>query len=183
MRSTVEILFEASYCNQWPMIEIIINNQLVWSDRIINQQVIKLEFDVADHNTVSIGYLDKKQGPDQWDTELDEQGNIVADQHAIIKMIKIAGSRCDFLINDMVYQNTKGNTLSNLFGFMSEPGYYKIEFPCEIYNWVLKNRQAKIFDTKQRSSSLDYWTNYIGNNDDPETEKLLKKIKSLLEQL
>jgi hypothetical protein len=48
---------------------------------------------------------------------------------------------------------------------------------------VLKNRQAKIFDAKQRSSSLDYWTNYIGNNDDPETEKLLKKIKSLLEQL
>jgi hypothetical protein len=40
-----------------------------------------------------------------------------------------------------------------------------------------------ITQTQKRSSSLDYWNNYLGNPNDPKTRVLLAEITELLDKV
>ena len=103
--------------------------------------------------------------------------------YCVIKNIRVGKSRCDFLIGDLVYHCNDGTVAKNLQGFMSEKGHYVIEFPGDVYNWILEKRKEKIFHQPERSSSLDYWTNYIGDNSHDEVNRLLNEIKQMLKNL
>ena len=48
------------------------------------------------------------------------------------------------------------------------------------YYDILEKRKEKIFHQPERSSSLDYWTNYIGDNSQAEVNQLLQEIKQIL---
>jgi hypothetical protein len=172
-----------SFCNSWPLISVEVNGQELWRDYVEQPQTIAVEFESQDQNQVFIKYLNKNQGPVLWDTVVDSDGKILQDQFCIIKDIRIAKSRCDFLLYDLVYHGADGTNTANLLGFMSTIGYYSIEFPKDAYSWILEKRKEKIFHQPERSSSLDYWTNYIGDNSHAEVNQLLQEIKQILKQL
>ena len=127
--------------------------------------------------------MNKNQGPVLWDTVVDAEGKILQDQFCIIKDIRVAKSRCDFIIHDLIYHGDDGTSTDNLHGFMSKRGHYCFEFPQDVYGWILDKRREKIFHQPDRISSLDYWTNYIGDNSHAEMNKLLLEIKQILNKL
>lgn len=172
-----------SFCNAWPLISVEVNAQELWCDYVDRPQTIAVEFEPQQHNQVYIRYLNKNQGPEIWDTVVDAEGKILQDQFCIIKDVRVAKSRCDFIIYDLIYHGNDGTATANLQGFMSKKGHYCFEFPQDVYGWILHKRQEKIFHRPDRSSSLDYWTNYIGDNSHAEMNKLLLEIKQILNKL
>lgn len=165
------------------MLAVEINGQELWCDYVDHAHTIKVEFEPQDQNQIYIKYLNKNQGPEIWDTIVDPQGRILQDQFCIIKDIRIAKSRCDFLLNDLVYYDNSKGPVPNLYGFMSTRGHYCFEFPKDVYTWILDQRRQKIFHRPERSSALDYWTNYIGDNSHAEVNQLLQEIKQILKNL
>lgn len=172
-----------SFCNAWPLISVEINGQALWREHVEHPQNIAVEFEPQQLNQVYIRYLNKNQGPEIWDTIVDVDGKILQDQFCIIKDIRVAKSRCDFIVPDLIFHGDDGTTTANLQGFMSQKGHYYFEFPQDVYGWILNKRQEKIFQRPERSSSLDYWTNYIGDNNHSETNRLLLEIKQILHKL
>jgi hypothetical protein len=172
-----------SFCNSWPLISVEVNGQELWCGYVDSPQIIAVEFKPQEHNQVLIRYLNKNQGPVLWDTVVDAEGKILQDQFCIIKDIRVAKSRCDFIIHNLIYHGDDGTSTDNLHGFMSKRGHYCFEFPQDVYGWILDKRREKIFHQPDRISSLDYWTNYIGDNSHAEMNKLLLEIKQILNKL
>jgi hypothetical protein len=183
MNSTFDFYATPSFCNSWPLISVEVNGQECWHGYVEHPQTIAVEFELQEHNQIYIRYLNKNQGPTTWDTEIDSNGNILQDQYCIIKNIRVGKSRCDFLISDLVYHGDDGTADCDLLGFMSKKGYYFVEFPQDIYAWILEKRKEKIFHNPRRNSSLDYWTDYIGDNSHANVDKLLGEIKEILKKL
>jgi hypothetical protein len=180
--TSVEFHIVPSFCNAWPLISVEVNGQVLWTNYVDHPQIVNVSFTAEEINCVKIKYLNKRKGPVIWDTTIGEDGKIVQDQNCIISDIKIGGSRCDFLLLDLLYYHQENGTIeSGLYGFMSSQGYYKFEFPQDVYSWVAGQRKLRMLTNQKKISSLDYWTNYIG--DTPATELLIAEIESLLEQL
>jgi len=172
-----------SFCNAWPLIAVEANGQRLFCEHIEYPQTIKIEFPVLDSNEIFIKYLNKNHGPEIWDTVTDESGKIIQDQHCIISSAKVGRSRCDFLIDELIFHGDDGTMDSNLYGFMYKKGHFQIDFPGNVYDWILDKRKQKIFKKPEHTSSLDYWTNYIGDNSHSRVDELVSEIKTLLKNL
>jgi len=182
--TSVEFYILPSFCNAWPLISVEVNGQELWINHVDHPQTVCVEFKVEDTNTVRIKYLNKRLGPDYWDTIVDETGKILQDQNCVISDIKIGGSRCDFLLLELAYHNQHCGLLEpGLYGFMSHQGYYEFKFPRELYTWIIDQRRSRMISSQKRSSSLDYWTNYLGDNSNQDTFLLIEEIEVLLSQL
>jgi hypothetical protein len=180
--TSVEFHILPSFCNAWPLISVEVNGQDLWSNYVDHPQTVTVNFAAKEINCVRIKYLNKRKGPMIWDTIIDEHGKIVQDQNCVISEIKVGGSRCDFLLLDLLYYHEEnGTTESGLYGFMSSLGYYEFEFPQDVYSWVSDQRKSRMLKNPKKNSSLDYWTNYMG--DSPATDSLIVEIESLLDQL
>jgi hypothetical protein len=177
---TFQIELIPSFCNNWPELSIEINNTTLWQGFVDKPQSLSVEFDPEPLNNVYIRYLNKQMGPELWDTEVDGDGNILKDQYCKLTNFKIANSRCDFLLRDLDYFYEDGTIEKAPWGFMSRRGYFYIEFPKNIYNWIIQNRMRYLGNHSEKSSSLDYWNNYLGDPNDTVTQNLLKDIKKLL---
>jgi hypothetical protein len=172
-----------SFCNAWPEIEIEINGKVCWHNFVEYAQTVTLHFDLAPVNHAFIRYLNKQNGPDIYDTVVDIDGKIIQDQKCKLDNFMINRSRCDFLKHSLEYHHDDGRIESNLYGFLSYRGYYQLEFPENVYQWINENRKKYVFDRKKSTSSLDYWTNYVGDPTDPQTQELLHEVNKLLLQI
>ena len=173
-----------SFCNYWPEISFIVNGKELWHNFVDKEQIVEIDFPLEEENLVEIVYLNKRLGPDAWDTKVDSEGKITEDQHCIVSDIYIAGSRCDFVLESLPYLNDSGTINERTYGFMSHKGRYKISFPKDVYAWIVNNRNSlliKSFSSKGESS-LAYFESYALNSTSKIPE-LLEKINSLLEEL
>jgi hypothetical protein len=182
--ATFRATFNPSFCNNWPKIAITINEQIVFCEFIDQKTTVNLDFEIKEQNKILITYLNKRSGPDVWDTEIDQQGNIINDQYCILSDIYLAGSRCDFLIPMMSYYLDSGITQNGLCGFMAYNGHYEIKFPKDIYSWIVESRHKKIkeYYSSRGESSLAYFESYA-SNDSQNLEELLTNIDTLIEEL
>ena len=181
-QSHFQVDAKPSFCNAWPELSIIVNGQELWRHEVSRDQTIAVEFDLQQHNEIVIRYLNKRNGPDAWDTKLDKDGNIVEDQNCVLSNFRLGKSRCDFLMQDLDYYRDDGSIQSKPWGFMSQRGYFQIKFPQDVYSWIIDCRKKYIFGARKQSSSLDYWTNYLGDPNDPVTQELLQDIDQLLKK-
>jgi hypothetical protein len=174
----LEFTATPSFCNSWPEISVEANGVCIWQGLVSQQQRFCLPLNIQEHNKIHIKYLNKRKGPVIWDTVTDDEGKIIEDQNCIISKIYIARSRCDFLIKDIEFYGVDG-TQEKTFGFMSQQGYLLIEFPGDVYSWILNQRQKEMLGTRQRTSALDYWTNYISDSSDAD-RAIIQDIRKLL---
>lgn len=172
-----------SFCNHWPEIAIEINGTVQWQGFVTQPTTLSVEFDLFPVNHAYVRYLNKRTGPTEWDTQIDTHGNIVQDQSCQLNNFMIARSRCDFLTSDLEYHHLDGTVNSTPWGFMSQKGHFHVQFPQDVYLWIVKNRMGHLSTSKEKSSSLDYWNDYLGNPNDPVTDKLLSEIDELLKKL
>jgi hypothetical protein len=172
-----------SFCNAWPELAITVNGQELWRGTVDHPQTLSVEFELQDQNQILISYLNKRNGPDVWDTQVDKDGNIIQDQNCVLSNFRLGRSRCDFLMQELDYFNQDGSIQHNPWGFMARQGHFKISFPRDVYGWIIDSRKKYIFGARKQSSSLDYWTNYLGDPNDPVTQELLDDIDVLLTKL
>lgn len=182
--SSIKFKLTPSFCNSWPLIRVTINGVQYWEKFVDCVQVVEFNFELKEKNSVKIEYLNKQQGPNIWDTKLDDRGQIIEDQYCILSDIMIANSRCDFLTHSLVYTGADGKINSNLLGFMSRIGHYEIAFPKDVYSWIVAKRsEISATSTNAYTSALGYFSNPNGTNNDPVTQSLLVDIRNLLAQI
>jgi len=175
----IEFTATPSFCNFWPDIAVDVNGTRAWQGTIDSTQRLRVPVEFQEQNQVKICYLNKRKGPVIWDTVTDGSGKIIQDQHCIISNINIGRSRCDFLIDNLIFYGVDG-TEERSYGFMSQQGFLLIEFPGNVYDWILNKRQGQTIQNTSRSSALSYWSNYIIDHDDT-NQALIKNIKKLLD--
>ena len=183
-----EFLIElySSFCNAWPKIEIVINDQLLWSDFVVDNQTLLLKFKKQQLNNIKISYLNKRNGPDIYDTVIDQNGKILYDQHCIIKNIFIDRAKISFLINDLEFHTLSNEKISNIGGWMTQRGSFNIVFPMDVYDWIINLRDTRNKDViakKRPTSSLSYYTSYLGDNNNKDTEETIARISNLIENM
>jgi len=175
----IRIELQSSWCNNWPEISVDINDQQCWRGFIENYQQIDLTFVPKSNNTVRISYLNKQNGPDVWDTKL-ENDKITQDQHAILVNILINRANCNWLIPHLPYYYLDGTTAFNR-GFMDLKGHYRIDFPIDIYPWVMNQRQ-QLTPQVSCGSSLSYQGIYVPDSHNVQAQEIIDNIKILLEK-
>jgi len=178
----VEIDFLGSYCNDWPEIEILANDIVMWKDRIVESKTAKLvvEGDVE----LTIRYTNKRDGKNSriCDTVTDHNGNIIEDQYARIKRVYVNGSDVSPLVETLEYVRYDGEVLTPR-GYLSFIGHYKIVIPANVDEWIIGIHNGGNFIKDKDSSSLTYYVNYIGGNDRDVTLKKLDQIEEKLNRL
>jgi hypothetical protein len=174
--------FQSNYYNAWPKLEISVNSEILWSDFIVGNQTVTVDFEKKPTNILKIEYLNKRNGPGVYDTQVDQDGNILQDQYCILKNIYVDQAKFSFLINELVYHQLSGDVLSKINGWMPQRGYYLIEFPYDVYKWIIDLRnKTKMKHRKQ--SSLSYFTDYLGDNTNTEADEIIARIEKTVAQL
>ena len=176
---TISLTFNASFYNHWPELQIVANKQTVWQGYVEGHNKITVQFNRLIENNVSILYLNKRNGPEVWDTKVDLDGNVLEDQHCILEQILIDHTSCDWLISQIPYHYNNGISKIN-FGFMDQQGHMDFAFPGDVYQWVIDYRQS-ILPVNTKNSSLDYKNVYIPQNESTETKKIITNMKQLLQ--
>lgn len=177
----LDLYFRSSFCNDWPLICISANEQVLWQDRIQESAVVSVRFPARAINTVRIEYVNKRNGPEVWDTAMDAHGNITQDQHCILERVMINRCRCQWLISKIPYHYLDGSQRL-LHGFMDLRGFYQFDFPEDVYRWVLENRRQELPHVSQ-NSSLAYETIYIPDSNNEQAAAMVQELKQLLEQV
>lgn len=178
---TIDLTIVPSFCNQWPQLEIEANDQTVWKDYVTQGSTISVDFLAQEQNTVRIKYINKRNGPDVWDTKIDENGAIVEDQHAVLTNIRINRAQANWLIATTEWHYANGEQKQN-FGFMTHQGYMQINFPLDVYTWIIQQRRATATQSEQ-TSSLDYKNIYIPQHENEISCQLIEEIKQSISQL
>jgi hypothetical protein len=177
----VVLNFHSSFCNDWPLIRISGNGNVLWQDRVIESQIVSVTFPRLDQNTVRIEYLNKRNGPNEWDTILDPEGQILQDQHCVLDTVMVNRCMCKWLIGTMPYRYPDGSQ-QMLHGFMDLCGWYEFGFPMEVEQWVLHNRRQQLPQVSQ-NSSLSYETIYIPDSNNEQVAQMVQELKILLNKI
>ena len=61
-------------------------------------------------------------------------------------------------------------------------GYFKIEFPQDVYKWIANGRRKKLTQTSHQSS-IAYENIYIPDNNYNDIQNLLKEIQDLIHKV
>jgi hypothetical protein len=178
---TVDLSITPSFCNAWPELLITANGQRVWQDLVQSTSTITVKFPSQPTNLIRIKYLNKQNGPDTWDTQLDPDGRIIQDQNAVLTGVRINGARCDWIIDSLLWNYLDGTQRANR-GFMDLQGHADIEFPADVYAWIVQQRQARA-EVTDKTSALDYKNIYIPSHTNQQACDLLDEIKQMVNNI
>lgn len=182
MKNIIRLDFTPSFCNNWPELAIEANNRSIWHGYVAEKTSLNLMFDSEDTNCVTIKYLNKRNGPDIWDTKINEAGQIVEDQNCVLTDIYINRAKCsDWLIPNIQWKYNNGNTVNN-YGFMDLTGSMSIEFPRDVYNWIIQQRQL-LTPISEKTSSISYKNIYIPQHENQMCLQLINEIKQKIKAL
>lgn len=134
-----------SKCNEYPRFTVLHNQQIVYSGLIEESTEVELEIELQTHNQITLEGIDKSQGDNgKWDTQLDKDGQIVADKWLSINNIWIDNI-------SMEPEWVKSLTLVDSNGtqqFLSRTWWnngsisFKIELP--LLDWIIDEKFIKV---------------------------------------
>lgn len=178
----IRIKFIGSYCNSWPEIEILANGNIIWKDRIIETKTA--EFSIEEGANFIIRYINKRFGPEVYDTRLDQEGNIIEDQFVKIESIFVNGSDVSSLIESLIYVKDNGESLSSM-GYLAFNGYCVISIPTNINEWIigLNTEYKNQFIKEKGSSSESYYVDQVSENVRRETLEILDQLEEKVNRL
>jgi hypothetical protein len=90
MSNTTKFKLElvGSKCNEYPELTVLHNQQVVYSGFICESTTLDLDLELQDDNTITLRGIGKSQGKDgKWDTQVDANGQIIADKWLSINNI------------------------------------------------------------------------------------------------
>ena len=180
----IKIKFLGSYCNDWPEIEISVNGDIVWKDKIVESKVA--EFSMAPieiDNEINIRYINKRNGPKIFDTEIDQEGNVLQDQFAKIEGISVNGSNVSAIIDSLSYTKDDGSPSPPTYGYLSFKGHYNVHIPTDVDEWIIGVNTTDNLRKDNELSSLSYYANRISKKEREETLKMLDQLEEKINRL
>ena len=77
-----------SKCNEYPHLTILHNQQIIYSGLIIECVTLEFDLDMKENNVITLSGIDKSSGENgKWDTQLNDDGQIIADKSLAINNI------------------------------------------------------------------------------------------------
>lgn len=136
-----------SKCNEYPRLTILHNQQVVYSGLIIDSAEVEVNVDLGTQevNLITLQGIDKSQGVNgKWDTQLDKDGQIVADKWLTINNIWIDDiSMGPEWIRSLTLVNGTGEQL-----FLSKTWWDNgsIEFSIQmpLLDWIIQEKFIKV---------------------------------------
>ena len=174
---TIRIDFSSTQCNGWPIIKILGNNQLLWQGEIQSRAQVTVEIELKSLNQLKISLTNKNNGPEIWDTKIDHNNVIVEDKQCVINAIYFDRARFIFYHDELAYYLDSGD-IEYPYGYMSLNGFYQIEFPQDVYDWII-DRRIKRLPKRATQSALSYDSVYFNETND-NINKLIDECKNIL---
>lgn len=182
--SILEIKVKSSYCNHWPQLTVTFNNNDIFSKNIVEKEKIVLELNHQNKNTLKIGLNNKSFGTNNiWDTQTDQDGNIIADLNLILEDVLIDDvSIIDILFKNMYFvDNTSGQPIQNekIFcdGTINFNGFYTFEYSLPLLNSII-NQKFKI----PLDNDMSYFSNYTKTFHYEDDLRIIQEIESILDE-
>jgi len=165
----LRLVVESNYCLGAPRLFVRYNGKMLYHNKLpqgCSTVEIMLNYDFENKSLLEIG-MDNKN---QYDTKVDDQGQIVADKNILLKQIEIDGID---IMKDMKYfyhrlEYIEGDTKLSV----ARPGFFSnsqinIEFQAPYWQWYIKN---------QLNNTMD-WQPF---NDTVQAQHLIEDIKSYI---
>lgn len=180
--SILEIKVKSSYCNRWPRLTVTFNDNDIFSKDIVEKENIVLKLNHQNKNTLNIGLSNKSFGTNNvWDTQTDQDGNIIADLNLILEDVLIDDiSIIDILLKNMYFvDNTSGQPIQNekIFcnGTINFNGFYTFEYSLPLLNSII-NQKFKI----PMDSSISYFSNHTKTFHYEDDLRIIQEIENIL---
>jgi hypothetical protein len=174
----VRVELYGTACNGYPLIEVHANSNLVFRGDIAGTTQVEFEVLLDKTNTIQVSLVNKQNGPTVYDTVVDENGNILQDKSCNIVNIYFDRAKANFLLDDLEYEFDSGNK-AMIYGYLSQNGRYNIQFPDDVYDWIIENRRKKL-PRRTNQSSLTYDSIYFNENDNTYIDELINECKKVL---
>jgi hypothetical protein len=85
-----QLSLTGSKCNEYPCLTVLHNQQVVYSGIIQENTTLEFDIDLQTNNLITLEGINKSQGENgKWDTQLNEEGQIIADKWLSINNIWI----------------------------------------------------------------------------------------------
>lgn len=172
------------FCNEWPMVEIYHNDQLIYENSIVDQQTLSFSLQCEEQSTLKIRHKNKFFGENnRWDTDqstdryvqiIDVRFDNVSIGQKIMSELQFCSEWSDMQLQhaDQEFINQYTNFLCN--GRLGFNGYVKIDFTIPVYNWLILNK------FKLEKKELSYFSQYTENFHYEKDLELIKEIKELM---
>ena len=171
--------FSSTACNGWPVVQITLNDQTVWQGEINSFRTVNFDAELQPTNCLGIALVNKNNGPDIWDTKVDDNGNILEDKQCVIKSIYFDRARFVFFQDELAYYLDSGG-IEYPYGFMPQNGHYLIKFPEDVYEWII-SRRVNALPKRTTQSALSYDSVYFNENND-NIDLLIAECKQILDK-
>ena len=151
-RVKLEIVLQGYFCNRWPDIKIVINNNLLFEGPVVDRQNLTFEIDCTLHNKLEFYHLNKRFGESNiWDTNsvtgADCKLQIV---DLILDQVSIGNlrARMEFVAHWSQSQLQDENTeflnqfsvIQSSDGWMTFNGAIIFCFDTPVYDWLILNK-------------------------------------------
>ena len=128
---------QASWCNQWPNLEVICNNVSYWSGQIEDKKRIAIAIDLLDVNELKIKHFEKRFGEGRvWGTR-SQDGTITQDR--AFRIDSLIFDEVDIARHIMRFPFVRDNgqeIRTDYFGFNGE---LVINFRSPVYQWIIED--------------------------------------------
>ena len=178
--STLKIKLFGTYCNEWPKVRDILNDNIYYDNSIEESKLITLNLELLTHNRLIIEHYGKSFGTNgRWDTKSDKNGKIYQD-----RAIKF---------EDLILDDVSLKKYITLFPFVSDQlyhtdyfghnGNWELLFEAPIYEWIIKRfivpRETKSIEYINETSHGNVFDYSNDINELIEIEKYLKQYASI----
>jgi len=184
MKITIDI--EGTFCNTWPNLVVEVNNQIIYSNYIINSKIIELQFDNLRQtgNRFVIGMDNKSFGKKGiWDTKT-KNNQIIEDKTLTIRSIKLDDVECITLMNNIFHiqrvdkQPTYFPDKVQSQGVINYNGYFTFSFDLPLYNSLINLKYKKPMDNE-----ISYFSNYTKVFHYEEEKEVINDIYNILKEI
>jgi len=131
-----------SKCNEYPRLTILHNQQIMYSGLIEESVEVELDIELQKDNLITLQGIDKSHGQNKkWDTQLNEDGQIIADKWLAINNIWIddisMGQEWMQSLTLVYDNNTKEKFLNNTFW---NNGSVNFSIQTPILDWIIQEK-------------------------------------------
>lgn len=172
------------YCNQWPELTVQFNDKNIFCKNISEEQTIDLILNHQSENRLKIGLSNKRFGIENiWDTQTDQDGNIISDLKLILVDVLIDGiSIIDILLKNMYHtNNTSGQPQNNKKiysdGNINFNGFFEFKYSLPLLNSII-NQKFKI----PVDNNVSYFSNYTKAFHYDNDLKIIEEIEEILNE-
>lgn len=180
-----KITLLGTYCNEWPLCKIMLNNDIMYDGQIQDTQTIEFQAQLRERNSLKITHHGKWFGPGRYDTlRPDPTGPITADRALRLQGLVINDVELVQYAAQIPFVTDHGEIWhTHHFG---HNGTWKLEFYTPVYDWIIETfirpQASKTSDLMLETSHHDLWDYTNDKIELDEIERLLRTHAHLFDK-